>query len=339
MKSRDDFYSVLQLGWETLRQTWRLLRPEQDTLPGSECIAPIARSMDQLAYDLRRLSFGKPARMAYSVAYVLNSLVNGSIQYDPELAEKASQIVAVLAEMLLELESTSQITTQEPAEIVDQLKSRWGLIIYTEDHGTSELPKPHFQRSPGEYTLSEESRTALASASEDLVTASETLLRRLVHDTEFPYSPALGRIHYLGIAIRDQVLSMTLAHGRHPAPTKGAMLLENPEPAAGHSEESRFTNDADSLEVAEVESAAIPTDPIAPTESSCAPLLDCPHVTIIEESAFVRAVISTAIKAAGHAVRGFASIPEARSLEDGSWSLLICGHTSEPKPGAAATVL
>jgi hypothetical protein len=125
--SSDELPSILELGWQSSREAWQLLAPNDDGEFTTTGASQTGRAMDQLAYDLRRIGYAKPARLAFSAAFVLNSLASGTITFEPEIAEKTSQIVTVLAEMLLELEAAKEITIQEPVEIVEELKSNWGL--------------------------------------------------------------------------------------------------------------------------------------------------------------------------------------------------------------------
>ena len=211
MNDREDLGSVLSLGWETACRAWHLLAPGQDVTFTPQAVGLAGRDMDQLAFDLRRLELKKPGRLAFSVAFILNGLASQAIQFDRDLADKASQIAVILAEMLLELEATSQITTQEPVEIVDQIRDRWGLVLY-DDHFRDKQPHPHFSPATvGTKPKTEDAHPVLLAISEELVCASESLLKRVLHEGQFPYSAALSRIHHLGTAIRDQVISLPLS--------------------------------------------------------------------------------------------------------------------------------
>lgn len=322
MKSRDDLISVLNLGWETARRAWRLLSPDVEFTVDS--VGTSGRDMDQVAYDLRRLGYGKPARLAFSVAFILNGLASRTIEYDRDLAEKASQIVSILAEMLLELEATSQVTAQEPAEIVELLQSRWGLVLWTEDHAATELPRPHFRLESPLKQATDEVLTGVAEISEALFVASESLLHRAERDSDFPYLPSLSRIHHLGTLIRERLADHMPVKTVNTAMVSGAVVNHVQGNAEPEMIEVRPEHEPDEPELR--------LDETTPTESFTAPsfgvqgfLNRIPNVLIIDESPFFRMLLTSAIESAGYDTRVVESLLEVRQSDDAAhWDLIVC---------------
>ncbi len=319
MKSRDDLISVLNLGWETARRAWRLLAPDVEFTVDS--VGTSGRDMDQVAYDLRRLGYGKPARLAFSVAFILNGLASRTIEDDRDLAEKASQIVSILAEMLLELEATSQVTAQEPADIVELLQSRWGLVLWTEDHAAPGLPRPHFRVESPLKQAADEVLTGVAEISDALILASESLLHRAESDGDFPYLPSLSRIHHLGMLIRDRLA----AH----LPVKTAMVsgaVENHTQCVSQPEMIEVLPENESSEpgVRLVETTT--TEPFTATSLGVQAFANrIPNVLIIDESPFFRMLLTSAIESAGYETQVVGSILEARQSDGAAnWDLILC---------------
>jgi hypothetical protein len=307
MKLHDDLLSVLSFGWECTRKAWRLVAAKQ--LPAPESIGATGRDLDQLAYDLRRFGFGKPARLAFSAAFVLNGLAAGTIQFDRELAENTSQIISVLAEMLLELEANSQVTAEEPADIVEDLQLRWGLVLYVEDQASSRTPRPHFHRHPGEIKpVGAVMPASLLNMCEELVTVSESLLNRVIQDGDFPDATTLGRIHHLGTAIRDCVAASSATPPEQAIDSKVSEVITVseltplPAPVEVPEQETRLPS---------VVNRGIPES--------------VEMILIIDGSPFFRMLLTTAIEAAGYPVRAVADLTEAKP-SFGIWSLdmVIC---------------
>lgn len=301
MKVRDDLLSMLDFGWECSRRAWKLFAQDQETPIDLEGVGLIGRDFDQLAYDLRRLGYAKPARMAFSTAFVLNGLSNQSIEFDQELAEKTSQIVSVLAEMLLELEATSHITAEEPTAIVEDLQLRWGLVLHVDDHSQSPFSGPHFRRSASDAKPIVQVPEGLAAISEELVLASETLLHRVTHDGDFPYTAALSRIHHLGTALRELVTA-PISQQAEPVPSvvvspKEVLEVEAPEPVEVVIEEC--TSAPELLEVPDL--IDVPVE------------MQARHVLVIDESPFFRMLLTTAIEACGYPVSAVASLVEVQA--------------------------
>lgn len=330
MNFRDDLFSVLKLGWESSRRAWRLLAPGQETTFTPESVGSTGRDLDQLAYDLRRLGHGKPARMAFSIAFILNGLAAKSIQYDRDLADKASQIIGILAEMLLELESNTHVSTNEPVEIVEELRTRVGLVSYADDDINSQPPRPHFGRSDTPNSPDDHDRKAAFDISEQLVDASETLLNRVIREGKFPYVSTLSRIHHLGTTLRDQLAPQTLLipnavtesgsdFARHTVPT-AIPPVENDNTSERSSppayDESEWEIDEKELELPSISKATEPANI----------LQGRPHVFIIDDSPFFRMLLTSAIEADGYTSHVVASIEEAKAIAHPSpWNLLICG--------------
>ncbi len=317
MQSRDDSFSVLNLGWKTSRQAWRLLAGQEATFM-PEAHGSAGRDMDQLAYDLHRLGHEKPARLAYSVAFILNGFASQTIQFDHDLADKALQIVVILAEMLLELAATSQITIQEPIEIVDQIRHRWGLVLY-EDHSSETLSRPHFRHAAdGTKPPAAEANAGLLAISEELVWVSQSLLKRVLDEGQFPYTAALSRIHHLGTTIRDRVVSFPMSQRmteRTLISQADTLPLADVAPPITLDSLDAMVIDDTSLPI-EVATGTIPVE-------RCA---DCPsQVLIIDASPFFRMLLTTAIEAAGYSARAVGSLAEAQSTCDADrWNVVIC---------------
>lgn len=355
MKSRDDLNSVLHLGWETARRAWRLLAPGhresvRDLLISSIPSGPPAaetsnatefanalppsspstcrqelkktgRDLDQLAYDLRRLGQEKPARLAYSVAFVINGLAADTIQFNDNLADKTSQIVAILAEMLLELESTSELTTAEPTELVEHLKAQWGLVIYAESHTANRLPKPHFHAahdstmSPAENILQ-----GVRAISDEMLRATELLIDRIQQMPDFPFAPALSRVHHLATSLRQQVggerdASAPKAGDSHPtdisvevASTEAVTLVDHTDP-----------RDAVDEPICRIEPADQATRRRLYYDLT-------PSVLVIDGSPFFRMLLTSAIEACRYSLHAVASLEEAvTACGEIPWSLVVWG--------------
>jgi len=322
MKSRDDLISVLNLGWETARRAWRLLAPGAEF--SVEPFGASGRDMDQVAYDLRRLGHGKPARMAFSVAFVLNGLAGGTIEFDRDLAEKTSQIVSILAEMLLELEATSQITAQEPAEIVELLQTRWGLVIWTEDHAQTTMPRPHFRVEVPSRQVVDGVFAGVVAMSQALVTASESLLHRTENDRDFPYASSLSHIHHLGLSIRDQITGQMTVD---PSEASMASVMSI---SSGSSRIETAMMDALPIDVVSNVGVSL----VDANSAGAAVVLSRrrqrqgdrpPLVLIVDESPFFRMLLTSAIESAGYEPKVFGSILDTRRAEDAQeWDLVIC---------------
>lgn len=327
---RDDLLSVLDLGWETSRQAWRLLSPVaagQGTSFSPAAVGSTGRDLDQLAYDLRRMGYDKPARLAYSVAFILNGLANQSILCDREVADKTSQIVAVLAEMLLELEATSQVTTREPVEIVEHLKTHWGLVVFGENHPTTESPRPHVSQPADEpKPPTEEALPDLAAISDELVWVSESLMKRVLQAGGSPYAVPLSRIHHLGATIRDRINAQSKS--QRTARQESVPLTEAPQsiparqPATSTIVSSVFNAVSESVVVEELSPSTdrgarpITGDPFADRT---------PRVLVIDESPFFRMLLTSAIEAAGYLVRAVSCLAVAQEMcASERWDLVLC---------------
>lgn len=322
MKSRDDLISVLTLGWETARRAWRLLSPDSEFTV--DAVGTSGRDMDQVAYDLRRLGYGKPARLAFSVAFILNGLAGRTIEYDRDLAEKASQIVSILAEMLLELEATSQVTAQEPAEIVELLQSRWGLVLWTEDHAATQLPRPHFRVEGPLKHAADEVLASVAEISESLILASESLLQRAERDSEFPYLPSLSRIHHLGILIRERVAAHLPANSEATSLLAERLVAKTLIPPESQMIEIPTENEAVEAPAELIDNAM--HELVMPSSTGVHHLSDrTQKVLIVDESPFFRMLLTSAMESAGYETHVVSSLREAHPFDVENWSLMICG--------------
>lgn len=324
MAFRNNLHSVLNQGWQSARQVWRLFAPGQEATFQPESIGSMGRDLDQLAYDLNRLGHTKPSRLAYSVAFILNSLAAQSIQFDRELAEKTSQIVAILAEMLLELESTSQITGPEPVDLVKSIEAGWGLTLQIEEPATVRPPRPHFRVQAADVAP-EPLHLGLIAMSEELVWAAESLLNRVMQEGEFPHTAALGRIHHLGTTLRDRVVSLLQQDGtRTVAVATPAIPLK--QVPVDSSVQIPILSEAP----AEIDTLEEPTDAdwggslSASEQNALRPALNQPTVLIIDESPFIRMVLSTAIENSGYATSTASSLAEAQASPV-EWNLMVCG--------------
>jgi len=194
MPYSDDLLAVLKLGWEATRQAWQLMCPEADVDRSPQTVLATGRAIDQLAYDLRRLGYGKPSRLAYSVAFVLNGIGSESLVPDEELAARTLQILSILAEMMFELEANAEITAQEPHEAVEQLRVRWGMAEF-DDSPASERTKPAAVPQPSE--------SPIVLTSRKLLTASERLMQDVERDELCPYAAAVSQILYLSTTLHE----------------------------------------------------------------------------------------------------------------------------------------
>lgn len=307
--SRDDLNSVLELGWQLSRETWQLLAPNEDgefTTIGAEAIG---RALDQLAYDLDRIGFGKPARLAYSIAFVLNSLANQAITFDGELAEKTSQLVSVLAEMLLELEAKQEISIEEPTEIVEELKATWGLEFEREEP-VEIAAEPEF--APVEVAEPTVSDSDLTSNSEELVSASGSLLDRVLREGDFPHTASLGRIHHLAMLVRDQILMESRPHLEIDTLGYAEELHSMPTVRLEESPVQFVIQDTVEEELPAIEPAMVfEADRVRPS------------VLILDRSPFFRMLLTSAVESAGY--EAYATEDVAEAVASQSWNMIICG--------------
>lgn len=322
--STDNLNSILELGWQSSREAWQLLAPNDDGEFTTTGAKQTGQAMDQLAYDLRQLGHVKPARLAYSAAFVLNSLAEGTIAFAPDIAEKTSEIVTVLAEMLLELEAAKPITTQEPITLVDELKENWGLRLAPEEPEPIPIEPPSevdhvlepMQAVESELVIPK--HTELVTISEDLVEASGSLLERVIREGEFPHTAALGRIHHLATRVRDQVVGGAPAFRSGTAPGIFTELrpMVAPDPV--------------SVPIAEVHPVE---DPLRLVEKHERPepqaATQPPGVLIVDRSPFIRMLLTTAIEAAGYVAVATADFDESSETQSQRpWNIVICGDTT-----------
>jgi CheY-like chemotaxis protein len=306
--SSDELPSILELGWQSSREAWQLLAPNDDGEFTTTGASQTGRAMDQLAYDLRRIGYATPARLAFSAAFVLNSLASGTITFEPEIAEKTSQIVTVLAEMLLELEAAKEITIQEPVEIVEELKSNWGLEFDAEQAESV----PMAPQAVEFEVIAPAQDHELVAISQELVQASGSLLERVIRESVFPHTAALGRIHHLATLVRDHVITDTQTY-------RAAEI-------SGYSEEllPRPTLPCISIPQGDI--------PLQLVESLDQPQIDVeisdrrPGVLILDRSPFIRMLLTTAIESAGYIAMASADCLEVLEGEHSRpWNMVICG--------------
>lgn len=337
--TRDDLHAVLDLGWETTRRASQLLTAEFRDAFNFANIGSTGRDLDQLAYDLRRLGYVKPARLAYSIAFVLNGLVDETIPLDHDLVEKSAQIVSIMADMLLELDATKEITIEEPTELVEHLQSEWGLVIHTDSDVDSRLPPAPFHAiEDGTNSHALEILHGLMSITEQMVDATASLMERVLRISDFPYSPAVTRIHYLATTIRDRVsgrtalvdepspmaaaLADSIAAVLPPVPSVDMMIAEQySKEAIDPVEESTSVGQIESWSSQDFERNSDPRIIIAPPD---------PHVLVIDPSPFFRMLLTSAIEACGYSVRAIGSLDEAMTeCGDVACSLVIWGGAGE----------
>lgn len=341
---RDDLFSVLKLGWEASRQAWRLLAPGQETTFVPESVGSSGRDMDQLAYDLRRLGHEKPARMAFSIAFILNGLSAQSIQFDRDLAEKSSLIVGILAEMLLELESTSQVSADEPTEIVAQLQKRCGLVLYADHATSSRPPRPHFQRHNSPDPGNDQERSRTFAVSEQLAAASESLLNHAINDREFLYFSTVSRIHHLSTTLRDQLaprMPQVEVHGESATGTIELPPSDNYDSSrsAPHPEIALGTANPTNSPGIHVSAAVLPEhraerNVIQDSRVTQSVGTASPLVFIIDDSPFFRMLLTSALEADGYATGVAADLTEAEAIShEAAWTILICGTACTEQPG------
>lgn len=305
----DDLHSILELGWQSSREAWQLLAPNDDgefTMIGA---SQTGRSMDQLARDLWRIGYPKPARLAHAAGFVLNNLACGAIPFEPEIAEKTSQIVTVLAEMLLELEAAKEITIQEPVEIVEELKANWGLRFEAHDPDSTTTPPELNDEVDAPLATDDEELVAI---SEELFQVSGSLLDRVIREGEFPHTAALGRIHHLAALVRGHVVTEPHIH----------RAIE----FSGYAEELRLG--LPELDFHEKESPLPLVESTDPLQSEAPKGNLPPGVLILDQSPFIRMLLTTAIESAGYVA--VATADWANALNDEPqrpWSILICGIT------------
>jgi hypothetical protein len=330
MKTRDDLLSVLNLGWESARQVWRLFAPEQVPHFLVEAIGTSGQDFDQLAYDLRRLGYGKPARIAFSLAFILNGLTAQSILMDADLAEKTLQIVAVLGEMLLELESTSQVQVEEPTEIFEHIKTRWGLHIHADEQVETTLPRPHFRSRGDDRSRSaipvampvDDDIDSLVRISSQLAQSSQSLLKRVAADETFPYTATLSHIHHLSVSL-NAGLTRKLPANRPPMP---AIINEPVEPVANASEPIDLERAVLSSEIpapVDSESIVVSPEPTVPRATQSEAVAT--QVLIIDESPFFRMLLTSAMQSRGIDSIAAMSLLEAQSIVgDRRWQVAVC---------------
>lgn len=293
MTFSDDLLSVLKLGWDSTRRAWQILTPDAPESP-PELLGATGRALDQFAYDLRRLGHGKPARLAYSTAFVLNGLANQTIQRDQELLTRASQIVSILAEMMFELEASSAITAEEPIEAVEHLRVQWGLAEF--DESSAPLTAPAISAAPPASAYS----AALVATSNKLVAVSERLLTDVQKDDLCPYAAAISQILHLSTTVRDAI---------DPAPAievSGPAVCDARDNCSGVSEEV----------------ASEPARELS--READRPRPDGPQILVIEESPFIRTVLQSALESSGYTVRAYAGLAELASQTPRRVELTIC---------------
>jgi CheY-like chemotaxis protein len=333
MMSQVDLLTVLRPGWETSRQAWQLLARSSVVSLTPEAVGSTGLELDQLAHQLQRLGYSKPARLALTAATVLNGFADQSIGVDGELTDLTSQIVAILAEMLLELETTGQIRTEEPVEIVDQLQGKWGLVISTGNAQNCLSPPAPFPSHATDSTLPAESRRKLVTTSEELVDASESLLHRVDRDGNFPYMATLSRIHHLGITLRDCIDAFCgKIRQRDPEAPREASSVATifPQPLAGLprpvaddcpiDDPGGLENDFDATE-SSPDLHALETTFISECYGT-----SVPKVLIVDESPFFRLLLTTAMEMFGYSARAVENLAEMQSTCDcEAWDLVIHG--------------
>lgn len=326
--SSEDLNSILELGWQSSREAWQLLAPNDDGEFTALGASQTGRAMDQLAYDLRRIGHVKPARLAYSAAFVLNSMADGTIGFEPDIAEKTSQVVTALAEMLLELEAAKEITTQEPVEIVEELQENWGLRFVTQETPSTPIispEEPYEQDEASQSVASAADESDLIAVSEDLVEASGSLLERVIREGAFPHTAALGRIHHLATRVRDHVITESSNY-------RSALI-------AGYSEELRpdVTRRMLSIPIEEAPSEDVPLAVVETMiHSEFAEVIPgfAPGVLIVDRSPFIRMLLTTAIEAAGYVAMAAANLEEtAEAGQSRPWNIVICGSSDLNETG------
>lgn len=326
--SSEDLNSILELGWQSSREAWQLLAPNDDGEFTALGASQTGRAMDQLAYDLRRIGHVKPARLAYSAAFVLNSMADGTIGFEPDIAEKTSQVVTALAEMLLELEAAKEITTQEPVEIVEELQENWGLRFVTQETPSTPIisPEEPYEQDEAPQTVSSAAdESELIAVSEDLVEASGSLLERVIREGAFPHTAALGRIHHLATRVRDHVITESSNY-------RSALI-------AGYSEGLRpdVTRRMLSIPIEEAPSEDVPLAVVETMiHSEFAEVIPgfAPGVLIVDRSPFIRMLLTTAIEAAGYVAMAAANLEEtAEAGQSRPWNIVICGSSDLNETG------
>lgn len=307
--SSDDLLAILELGWQSSGEAWQLLAPNDDGEFTTAGASQTGRAMDHLAFDLRRIGYVKPARLAYSAAFVLNGLASGTIAFEPEIAEKTSQIVTALAEMLLELEAGKEITVPEPVEIVEELKSNWGLEF---DAEPAELT-PIATQAPESEVITADPDDELAVISQELVQVSGSLLERVIRESVFPHTAALGRIHHLATLVRDHVITEPQTdRAAEIAGYSEELLSELPIPITTRPQDGLAFKLGENVEQPQIEEVAKPTVR--------------PGVLILDRSPFIRMLLTTAIESAGYVAMAPIDCREVLESEQlRPWNVVICG--------------
>jgi hypothetical protein len=174
-------------------------------------------------------------------------------------------------------------------------------VLHVDDHGQSPLPGPHFRRSASEANPVVQVPEGLAAISEELVLASESLLQRVTHDGEFPYTAAVSRIHHLGTALRDLVTAPLSHQTEPPVPS---VVVKPVELEAATSEP---------VEVLVDECAAAPEVLEVPDLIDEPVEMQARHVLVIDDSPFFRMLLTTAIEACGYPVSAVANLVEVQA--------------------------
>ena len=185
------------------------------------------------------------------------------------------------------------------------------------------LPTVFEREAPG---ICKNSLSELHRCGDALFAASESLLERVQRDDSSPYAAPVSRIHHLATTLRERLIEIVPS----TVPTIGLVAGLIAEPNRIESDSVAIGEDtintSDPLEVpVHIVLAEFANPEVSPTHRP-------PRVLVIDESPFIRMLLSSAIETAGHATLSLASLEEAETqLNDSQASdIVIWGGSDSP---------
>ena len=151
-----------------------------------------------------------------------------------------------------------------------------------------------------------------------LFAASESLLDRVQRDDSSPYAASVSRIHHLAATLRERLIEVE--PGTSPSKDLVAGLI---------AEQNRIDSEPIIIDEDTVNSSALLDVPIhialaEIADPAVSPTQRPPRVLVIDESPFIRMLLSLAIETAGYAALTLASLEEAEDqLNDSQGSDIV----------------
>jgi hypothetical protein len=272
-----------------------------------------ARMLDQISYELHVLGESSPSCVAYAAAFVLNVFAGTALPIDRELGTQTLQFVSALERMLSEPDELPTATSAEPLGGGDH-PSVFSSTIFHSDDSCGVDTESGSERDPFLPIRPQVSK---------LVDASELLLKKILCDGESPYASVVSQIYHLAIEINDLVgpvasTGVAAAPSSSSAEQSHASSVESQiSELPGDSSTSNPRNGADCLEfnadTMPPNEMYVPHEPVAHSTGAVVKS-GFETVLLIDESAFVRMLLTSAIESRGHAVCSAANLADAKSL-------------------------